>query len=187
MILQHDNWRSFKFVRSTKERWPSVMQKWEIWKCHLINFIMLKMTIDKFLSRQPLCLRLISYGVSEGIHRNKQILCYLLNIWYLNPQYNCNISYSMTRALSDLEGKKTLQLIFQINNSKVVKVHEDQRRPFKWIRPPWIFRQPSRSRFSKLTKFAKALIPSAVTALLRLKLKEDRFDNPADIEALIFS
>lgn len=53
--------------------------------------------------------------------------------------------------------------------------------PFKCISPPLIFGQRSRSKFTKLTKFAKAFAPSAVTAAHFLMLSDVKFEKPTKL------
>lgn len=50
--------------------------------------------------------------------------------------------------------------------------------PLRWTKPPWISGHRSRSRFLRLTKLSKLLIPAAVMRLLLQRLRVVRFDNP---------
>ncbi len=51
-------------------------------------------------------------------------------------------------------------------------------KPLRWIRPPWMRGQHSRSRSLRLIRCAKWRMPSAVIKLLLRKLSDVRFPNP---------
>lgn len=52
--------------------------------------------------------------------------------------------------------------------------------PLRWTKPPWISGHRSRSRFLRLTKLSKLLIPAAVMRLLLQRLRVVRFVNPGE-------